>query len=115
MKVIIAIVFIVLWSSSIYIYLDSGLGFNYKETWGDIEDQSILNTKTGSVAIKPAIIDYYLDSGYAFGYRLQTKEMVCKDGKYPRIMMELDPIYFTLNIETGKVREFDDVSLFLNI
>ena len=98
--------FLILTATLILFYLNTGLGFKFTEIIGRPEVRAIKYRFSNDVAVQPAIIDYQIENGYAFGFRLPAYQASCDNGKHTSLMLSLDGVYFILNLSDGSYIEF---------
>jgi hypothetical protein len=58
------------------LYLNTGLGFKFTEVVGSPEVRAIKHRFSNDIAVQPAIIDYQIEDGYAFGNRTATTSFI---------------------------------------
>lgn len=90
----------------------------YELDTGDDEERGIRNTSTGELIVAPAVIGFESERGHYFGYRLPKQDVKCdwvKNGRSNRFTiakLDLYPVYFSLNLENGILKEFSERSEF---
>ncbi|WP_417683391.1 hypothetical protein [Pseudidiomarina aquimaris] len=87
-------------------YLNSGLGFKFTEIVGAPEERAIKHRFSDNVAVQAAIIDYRIEDGYAFGFRLPAYEASCEGGKYTSSLLSLEGVFFILDLNDELYLEF---------
>jgi len=101
-----AIVFLVAILGFLFIHLKSGLGFKFTEIIGAPEARAIQHRFSNNIVVQPAIIDYRIEGGYAFGFRLPAYEASCEEGKYTSSLLSLEGVYFVLNLNNELYKEY---------
>lgn len=85
----------------------------YKDSSVELEERGIQNVFTGDLVVQPAVVDYEIENGFSFGYRLPSTRVVCQSGKFFSYKLSLKPVYFLLDNSNGEVIEFSDRKKFL--
>lgn len=91
-------------------------GSKYELGTGDFEHVGITEIATGELIVSPAIVEVELQNGHYYGYRLPKEDLICtrvRTGtKYTLPILNLNPIFFSLDLNTGVHEEFTDRSIF---
>lgn len=106
------IIYFVVFLGLVLFYMSTGLGFRYYEVIGEPETRAIKHRFSDEFAVKPAIIDYKIENGYVYGFRLPSYEVSCKNGKYSSLMLKLTRLYFIFNLADESYVEFTSESEF---
>ena len=77
-------------------------GYNY--VWGDEDNTHI--TKDGKIVIAPAIISISRIEYYLVGLKLKATPVICDNGKGLDTLLEDTRIYFILDMENDKKKEY---------
>ncbi|QOL25410.1 hypothetical protein LP316_14095 [Thalassotalea sp. LPB0316] len=100
------------------ILLQGCFSSKYQLDTEDDEERGIRNTSTGELIVAPAVIGFENQRGHYFGYRLPKQNVICdwpKNGRsntFTIAKLDLTPVFFSLNIETGMLNEFTNRSRF---
>lgn len=89
------------------------MDFRYTEIVGTPEHRAIKYRFTDEILIQPAIIDYKIEGGYAFGFRLPAYEASCENGKYSSTMLSLKGRFFIFNLNSEYYVELEQQQEFL--
>ena len=90
----------------------------YELEFADDEERGIKDTVTGKLVVAPAVVGFENENGHYFGYRLPKRDVRCKESRNGRsetfivAQLDLKPVFFSLNLETGLYDEFTDRSRF---
>lgn len=84
----------------------------YELDFAEDEDRGIRKTNTGELIVAPAVIGFENEKGHYFGYRLPKQDVICRSNKNGRsntftiAKLDLNPVFYSLNLETGLLNEF---------
>ncbi|KJY95833.1 hypothetical protein [Pseudoalteromonas ruthenica] len=84
----------------------------YELDIGEDEERGIRDTSTGEFVVAPAVIGFENEKGHYFGYRLPKQDVMCdwkeneRSNTFTIAKLDLKPVYFSLNLDTGLLSEF---------